>query len=71
MDLYQSASNFIQPNLTLSYTVNIYTQYDSVSWLFYMNGTRRPLIGWHSVSNNYLDGFCVATLITRERFQYL
>ena len=36
-----------------------------------MNGTRRPLIGWHSVSSNYLDGFCVATVITRERFQYV
>ena len=34
-----------------------------------MYGNRRPLIGWNSVSSNYLDGFCVVTL--RERFQYV
>ena len=38
---------------------------------FYMYGNRTPLIGWHSVSSNYLDGFCAVTLITRERCQYV
>ena len=36
--------------------------------LFNMYVNRRLLIGWHSVSSNYLDGFYFVTLITRERF---
>lgn len=39
--------------------------------LFYMYGNRRPLIGWNSVSSNYLDVFCVVTLITRKGFQHV
>ena len=39
--------------------------------LFYMYVNRRPLIGWHSEFDDYLGGFNVATLITRERFHYV
>ena len=39
--------------------------------LFYMYIDRRPLIGWHCVSNNYLGGILAVTFVTTQGCQHV